>query len=140
MSTRAEKYTQLQKIPDLFSDFTTCLNPHPITKDLIRLREEQSIKQSIKNLVLTVTGERPFNARIGSTVNRSLFEFNDDFTSQSIVSSITESITTNEPRVALIDVIATPRPDDYSYDVRILYTIINTRIPQSIDLVLRRVR
>ena len=140
MSTRAEKYTQLQKIPELFSDFTTDLSPHPITGDLTRLREEQSIRQSIKNLVLTINGERPFNSRIGSTVNKSLFEFNDDLTSQALVDSITTSVVTNEPRVALMEVQAIPRPDNYHIDIRLLYTIINSRIPQSIDLVLRRVR
>lgn len=140
MSTRAERYTQLQKIPELFSDFTADLTPHPITADLTRIRDEQSIRQSLKNLVLTINGERPFQPRIGSAVNRALFEINDEFMRQELIDTITETIATNEPRVALNRVIVDPRPDENSIDISILYTIINSRIPQSLDLVLRRVR
>ena len=140
MSTRAERYTQLQKVPELFSDFTNDLTPHPITNDVIRSRDDQSIKQSLKNLVFTFNGERPFQSRIGSAVSRALFEINDDLMIQELTDTITETITNNEPRVALNRVTVVPRPDNYSVDISILYTIINSRIPESLDIVLRRVR
>ncbi len=140
MSTRAEKYTQLQKIPELFSDFTTDLGPHPITADLIRARDDKSIKQALRNLIFTINGERPFQSRIGSAVNRSLFEINDDFAAEDLADTITESIAINEPRVVLNRVDVAPDPENYGVSVSILYTIINSQIPQSLDLVLRRVR
>ena len=140
MSTRAEKYTQLQKTPELFSDFTSDLTPHPITADLVRTRDEQSIKQSLRNLILTINGERPFQPRIGSVVNRALFEINDSFIEQELIDTITETITFNEPRVALTRVTVSPDVEKYGVNISIQYTIINSRIPQSLDLVLRRVR
>lgn len=140
MSTRAEKFTQLQKVPELFSDFTSDLTPHPVTADLIRSRDDKSIKQSLKNLIFTINGERPFQSRIGSAVNRSLFEINDDFAAEDLADTITETITINEPRVALNRVVVSPDPENYGVSVSILYTIINSQIPQSLDLVLRRVR
>jgi len=140
MSTRADRYTQVQKIPDLFSDFTSDLTPHPVTKDLIRLQNDKSIIQSIKNLVLTNYGERPFQPNIGSNVNRSLFEPADAFLEDEIETSIRRTITANEPRVEVLNVTATVSNDQNTVSVNILFSIINRMQPQSLDLILRRVR
>jgi phage baseplate assembly protein W len=140
MSTRADRYTQLQKIPDLFSDFLNDLTPHPITKDVSRNRNEQSIKQALKNLVLTNYGERPFQPTIGSRVNYALFEPNDVFLENDLVDSISRTITENEPRVFLNDVsvIASNQLDQIS--INIVFSIINNPQTQNLEVILRRVR
>jgi phage baseplate assembly protein W len=140
MTTRADRFTQLQKTPDLFSDFLADLTPHPISKDLVRLRNEASIKQSVKNLVLTNYGERPFQPNIGSAVNRSMFEPNDFILVDDITSSIRKTIETNEPRVTLLDVNVVSRPDENNIRVNISFAIINTAQVQNLDIILRRVR
>lgn len=140
MSTRADRHTQLQKVPDLFGDFMSDLTPHPISKDLVRLKNDQSIRQSIKNLVLTNYGERPFQPNIGSSVNRSLFEPNDDFLADDIETSIRRTIEANEPRVYLINVTVLPAPDQNTISVNIVFSIINSMQAQSLDVILRRVR
>jgi phage baseplate assembly protein W len=138
--SRADKFTQTQKIPDLFSDFLTDLTPHPITQDLTRLRNEASIKQSIKNLVLTNYGERPFQPFIGSSVNRSLFDLNDLFAQDDIIESITNTIQSNEPRVNLLNVELLSQPENNEIRINVLFSIINSIEIQSLDLILRRVR
>lgn len=140
MTTRADRYTQLQKTPDLFSDFMSDLSPHPITKDLARLRNDQSVRQSIRNLVLTNYGERPFQPTIGSTVNRALFEPNDDFLADEIETSIRRTIESNEPRATVISVSALPDNNRNSVSVSIVFSLINSMQPQSLDVILRRVR
>jgi phage baseplate assembly protein W len=140
MSTRADRYTQIQKIPDLYSDFFDDLTPHPVTKDLMRVRNDQSVKQSVKNLVLTNIGERLFQPTIGSTVNGSLFEPNDAFLADDLKSSIRNVIESNEPRVTLIDVLVSPQADEVSVNVTIIFALINNMQPQSLDIILRRVR
>ena len=140
MSTRADRFTQVQKIPDLFSDFMTDLTPHPITKDLVRLQNDRSIAQSLRNLVLTNYGERPFQPTIGSTVNRSLFEPADAFLEDEIESSIARTIAANEPRVEVLNIKATVSNDQSSVAINIVFSIINSMQPQSLDLILRRVR
>jgi phage baseplate assembly protein W len=140
MSTRADRFTQIQKIPDLFSDFMTDLTPHPITKDLVRLQNDKSIAQSLRNLVLTNYGERLFQPTIGSNVNRSLFEPADAFLEDEIESSIAKTIAANEPRVEILNVKATVSNDQSSVAVNIVFSIINSMQPQSLDLILRRVR
>lgn len=140
MTTRADRFTQLQKTPDLFSDFLADLTPHPISKDIVRLRNEAAIKQSVKNLVLTNYGERPFQPNIGSSVNRSMFEPNDFILVDDITSSIRKTIETNEPRVTLLDVNVVSRPDENNIRINISFAIINTARVQNLDLILRRVR
>lgn len=140
MSTRADRYTQLNKIPDLFSDFLTDLTPHPITKDLSRARNDQSVRQSIKNLILTNYGERLFQPQIGSNVMRSLFEPNDILLRDDIEDSIRRTIEFNEPRAQLISVDVLSAPDQYSISINIVFALINTTEPQSLEVILRRVR
>ena len=140
MTTRADRYTQLDKVPDLFSDFLSDLTPHPITRDLTRYKNDQSIKQSIKNLVLTNYGERFFQPNIGSAVNRSLFEPDDAFLENDIVDSVTRTILTSEPRVNLVNVSVSPSDIENSISINIVFYIINNTQLQSVDVILRRVR
>jgi phage baseplate assembly protein W len=140
MTTRAERFTQLQKTPDLFSDFMTDLTPHPITKDAVRLRNESAIKQSIKNLVLTNYGERLFQPNIGSSVNRSLFEPNDFLLVDDITSSVRRTIEYNEPRVTLLKVDVISDRDTNNIRINILFAIINNTEVQNLDVIIRRVR
>ena len=140
MTTRADRYTQLNKIPDLFSDFLVNLTPHPITKDLSRSKNDQAIKNSIRNLVLTNYGERFFQPNIGSSVNRSLFEPDDAFLENDIVDSITRTITNNEPRATLVEVAVAPANQDNAIRIDITFFIINNMQLQSVDVILRRVR
>jgi phage baseplate assembly protein W len=140
MSTRADNFTQIQKIPDIFSDFMTDLTPHPITGDVTRVKNEVSVRQSIKNLILTNYGERLFQPSIGSNVNRSLFEPNDDVLAEDLRYHIEKTLADFEPRarVQLIDV--TPLPLEDKIAINIVYSLINSTQLQSVDLILRRVR
>jgi len=140
MSTRADRYTQLQKVPDIFSDFLTDLTPHPITRDVTRYRNEQSIKQSIKNLILTNYNERPFQPNIGSRIESLLFEPVSYLTASSLQSEIQTVIRNFEPRVRLNTVTVYEKPDDNAYEVTVDFYIGNNSQPTSVNLTLERTR
>lgn len=140
MSTRSDFYTQTQKIQDIFSDFLTDLTPHPITKDLTRVRNEVSVRQSIKNLIYTNYGERFFQPSIGSGVNRSLFEPNDFVLADDLTYHIKLTLENFEPRALVERVVVDPQPDQDKVSVTILYSLINTTQIQSLNVILRRVR
>ena len=140
MSLRADNYTQLKKAPDLFSDFLDDFSPHPLTGDIGRIRNDQSIKQALRNLVLTNYGERLFQPQIGSNTTRTLFEPNDYVAENNLKYSISKTIEASEPRVALSDVTVVSSPDQSSVSINIVFSIINTGSTQSLDLILRRVR
>ncbi len=140
MSTRADNFTQTRKMPDLFSDFMNDLTPHPVTKDLARVKNEQSIKQALKNIILTNYNERFYQPTIGSSVYASLFEPNDVILRENLKAAIENAVRFHEPRVTLISV------DIYNYSeedrvaVNIVFAIINSPQVQNLNLILRRVR
>jgi phage baseplate assembly protein W len=140
MSTRADNFTQTRKIPDLFSDFLNDLTPHPITKDLVRIKNEQSIKQSIKNIVLTNFGERLFQPTIGSNVNSALFEPNDVILQENLKLTIRSAIVFHEPRAQILEVEVFSFPEEDRVSINIYFSIINSTVIQNVNLILRRVR
>ena len=140
MSLRADNITQLTKAPDVFSDFFTDFSKHPITKELARLRNDQSIKQSVRNLILTNYGERLFQPGIGSNIYRSLFEPNDVIAAEDIRYHIETTVRQNEPRVNLLQVDVFSNQEKDSVTINVVFAILSTNQIQSLDVVLRRVR
>lgn len=140
MASRADKFTQLEKKQELFSDFLTNFDRHPITNALAKTTNEDSIRQSIRNLVMTNIGERLFEPTVGSDVMRSLFEPNDVITAENISYYVKMTISQHEPRANLIDVIVMPSPDENSFFVSVVFSVLNNTTPITLNLILRRVR
>ena len=138
MATRAEKTIAKEKI--YFSDFLNNFDSHPLNNTLARVTNENSIKQSLRNLILTDLGERLFQPTVGSDVRKALFEQNDIITAENIKFFITNTIKHNEPRVVLLQLVVKPTPDYYAFNVNIIFEIINNNVPISLNLILRRVR
>ena len=65
------------RISRSFKDINLSFKPHPITKDLLIIKDANAIKRSVRNLVQTIPTERFFNSAIGSEVRDSLFDFVD---------------------------------------------------------------
>ena len=74
--SQGEKIT-LRRQARAFRDVSLDFAAHPITKDLTILRNERAINQAMKNLILIVRGEVPFQHDIGSNVRDQLFEIVD---------------------------------------------------------------
>jgi phage baseplate assembly protein W len=140
MSTRADNFTQTRKIPDLFSDFLTDLTPHPITRDIVRNRNDKAIKQSIRNIVLTNIGERLFQPTIGSNIYNALFEPNDIVLSENIKMTVRSAIAFHEPRAQVLNVEVLTFPEENRIAINIYFSIINSTVVESLNLILRRVR
>ena len=98
MSLVARKYT----------DIDLSFDAHPVTKDILKKKDENAIAQSIKTLLLTSHYERLFNPDLGSNLKRFLFEPIDDVTTSLIRDSIFESLKNYEPRITIEEVIASP--------------------------------
>ena len=114
---------------------------NPLNEDLIALKNANAIARSVRNIVMTLPGEKFFNPTFGSRISESLFENIDDITATVIIDEITESIDNYEPRVDLLDVQAFPDYDNNSFDVIITYEIIGIEIPaQELQFVLQSSR
>jgi phage baseplate assembly protein W len=123
-----------------FSDLDLNFTAHPVTKDIVRKYDEEAIKASVKNLVLTQNYERPFHSEIGSQIRGLLFEPATPMLNVMLKRAITDTIINFEPRVRLNEVLVTISPDNNEVYVSIYFTIINTTKPLQVSLVLTRSR
>ena len=140
MQTRADKYTQVGKKQEFYSDLMNNFVKHPVTNSLAKLTNEESVKQSIKNLILTSVGERMFEPDVGSTVNNALFEPNDFVSKDMMAQSINYAINTFEPRARLLSVKIDQTRDGNSLVANIVFSLINSQEPVTLQLLLRRIR
>lgn len=123
-----------------FSDLDFNFTKHPVTKDVVMKYDEEAIKQSVKSLVMTQNYERPFHSEIGSQLRGLLFEPANPLLQQLLKRSITDTIINFEPRVKLLDVVVRLALDANAVNVTIVFSIINTTRPISVDLTLKRTR
>lgn len=138
--SRANRLSTTITKQDYFSDFLNNFDSHPITNALARTTNENAVKQSLRNLILTDLGERLFQPNIGSDVSKSLFEPNDLITAQNIDFFIKNTIKYNEPRVLLLHLDVIPRVDNSSFEVNLVFSLINNSTPITMSIILRRVR
>ena len=121
-----------------FKDFSVNFARNPFTDDLSVVNNDNSIKQAVKNIILTSPGEKPFQPLVGSSVNRLLFEPLDAFTADAIAEEIRTTINQYEPRVALTRVDVTPIYEDNKLNVSLEYKIVGLPIVETIEFVLQR--
>ena len=119
----------VQRVSKQFKDISASFQINPLNRDLIQLKNANAIARSIRNLIMTVPGERPFNPVLGSQVTSLLFENLDKLTASSIKSEIINTLTNFEPRIRLNEVIVKAQPNNNQFDVQIQYYIIGIDVP-----------
>lgn len=119
----------ITRISRSFKDISLSFEPHPVTKDLPILKNQNAIIRSVRNIVETIPTERFFNSTIGSNVRSSLFEFVDFGTASIIRDQILVAISNYEPRVTNVNVKVNPQPDINNFEVTINFNIIGQEIP-----------
>ena len=124
-----------------YKDISLSFDPHPITKDLPVLKNENAIRRSVRNLVQTIPGERFFNPILGSSVSENLFGIINFGTSTLIKEEILTTIENFEPRVNNVNVQVDFRPDLNNFDVTIFFDIVGQELPpQEFSFILEATR
>ena len=127
--------------PDkIFSDLDLSFNKHPVTGDIGAKFNEQAVKNSIKNLVLTRHYERPFRSEIGSNIGNMLFELATPALAAILKQEIINLIRNFEPRVDQLEVEVSFSPDNNYILVKIIFTIVMTTSPVVLEFTLDRTR
>jgi len=126
--------------PEIYSDFHKDMTQNPINFDLARKIDEEAVKESIKNLILTDRGERLFQPEIGSDVRKMLFENINNSTIEVIKDLVRNTIRNYEPRANLIGVDVITSIDSLQVDIIITFNIINRLEPVTFVVTLDRVR
>ena len=113
-----------ERISKGFKDISAIFEVNPLNDDLIALKNANAIARSIRNLVFTVPGDKPFNPFLGCRVSEMLFDPMDKITTSAIRTEIEETVNNYEPRVNLKKVQVQENFEGNQYNVTINYTII----------------
>ena len=120
-----------------FKDINLSFKRHPVTNDVVVIRDEDAIKRSVKNIIFTTLGEKPFNPNFGSVINDSLFELNTSLNEIRIADEINSSLLNHEPRIANIDATVEIMPDTNEMNCTVQYDIVGIPAPtQTVDVLL----
>jgi phage baseplate assembly protein W len=133
-SSRAKKFTSRA-----YKDFNLSFKSNPVTGDFNTLKNDEAIRQAVRNIVLTGRGEKLFQPTFGSQVRKLLFENYDPFTSDSIADEITVSLLNNEPRIIVLSI----NVEEDQYDLNALsvymeYQIIGQPITKNLSFILTK--
>ena len=120
-----------------FKDINLSFKRHPVTNDVITIRDEDAIKRSVKNIVFTILGEKPFDPEFGSVINDSLFELNTTISQIRVQDEVKQSLLNYEPRIENIEVTARIIPDSHELACTVQYDITGIPAPtQEVDVLL----
>ena len=120
-----------------FKDINLSFKRHPVTNDLVAIKNEDAIKRSVKNIIFTILGEKPFLHEFGSFVTESLFNLNTEYDSITLEDEILNILYRFEPRIDNISVTVTILPDTNEVNSTIQYDIVGEPSPsQIVDVLL----
>ena len=131
----------LERVSQGFKDISATFKSNPLTNDVVDIKNASAIERSVRNIVMTVPGEKFFDPDFGSRISQSLFENIDNITALTIRDEIDNSIRNYEPRVDLNKVIVDPDFDNNGFNVTVIYNIVGIDIPaQKLEFVLESTR
>jgi len=123
-----------------YKDLDLNFTAHPVKKDINKHFNEKAVINSVKNLVSTNFYERPFQPELGSNIRRLLFEPIDSIVAASLERQLQETIENFEPRVSIDSITAYAAPDENGYSVSLVFFILNSPNPITINFFLERIR
>ena len=120
-----------------FKDINLSFKRHPVTNDVLTVSDEDAIKRSVKNIIFTILGEKPFEPEFGSVINDSLFELNTSLNEMKVSDEIKQSLLNFEPRIDNIRITVSIYPDSNELNCTVQYDIIGIPAPtQEVDVLL----
>jgi len=108
-------------------DFTFKQNPN--TNDVGIKKNNDSVKQSVLNILRTNHGERPFNYNFGANLRAYLFENMTNITAANISTSINVALRNWEPRIEVLNTNIQAKADDNE-----IYITVTGRVKSSNEI------
>ena len=107
-----------------FKDFSLTFEKNAVTNDVLSLRNEAAIKESVKNIVQYNFYEKPFDPFFGGNIIALLFENFTPTMEMEVKMRIEQSIEIHEPRVTAVAVDVDIEEDRNELNCRINYLIL----------------
>ena len=107
-----------------FKDFSLTFEKNAVTNDVLSLRNEAAIKESVKNIVQYNFYEKPFDPFFGGNIIGLLFENSTPSMELEVKNRIEESVEIHEPRVTAVSVDVDFEPDRNELNCSVNYLIL----------------
>ena len=107
-----------------FRDFSLTFEKNAVTNDILALKNEAAIKESVKNIVLYNFYEKPFDPFFGGNIIGLLFENSTPTMGLEVKNRIEQSIEIHEPRVTAVSVAVQFEEDRNELNCKIQYLIL----------------
>ena len=107
-----------------FRDFSLTFEKNVVTNDILSLKNEAAIKESVKNIVLYNFYEKPFDPFFGGNIIGLLFENSTPTMVLEVKNRIEQSIEIHEPRVTAVSVTVQFEEDRNELNCEIQYLIL----------------
>ena len=107
-----------------FRDFSLKFEKNAVTNDILSLKNEAAIKESVKNIVLYNFYEKPFDPFFGGNIIGLLFENSTPTMVLEVKNRIEQSIEIHEPRVTAVSVTVQFEEDRNELNCKIQYLIL----------------
>ena len=124
----------------IYKDLDLNFGRNVVTGDVNKLTDVEAVKRSVRNLINTSHFERPFHPEIGSDVRRMLFEPITPLTALNLQRKVGEVLNNFEPRIKLVQILARPNLDRNSYHLTIMFYVIGSSEPITVETFLERLR
>lgn len=106
--------------------------------DIQRDTDVDAIFNSLRNIILTIQGERRMIPTFASNITKLLFEPIDAITARLIAENLLESIRIWENRIEITGFDIEPMADENYYRCRLNFTVVGSDEIETIDFVLTR--
>lgn len=108
--------------------------------DVFKKTDAASVKQAVKNLLMTNFSEKPFQPFFGGDLNRFLFNLDTEFDELEIKDTIAHAINNYEPRALLRAVDVLLSPDSNTVFITVKFRVLNVAALQETTISLTRLR
>jgi phage baseplate assembly protein W len=130
----------IQKTLSDFSDLNPLMTKNPVTGDLIRRTGVESVKASVRNLLLTYYYEIPFHPERGCGISKLLFENWNPVSAATLDKEIKLILDTYEPRVQMLGLEVFDKMDQNTIELVVYFKIKTTSENVTLNLLMDRTR
>lgn len=123
-----------------YVDLDISLSKHPGTNDVLKKTDNNAIRFALRNLFLTNPGEVMFNPNFGIGIRDYLFENFSPAFRHILKRKCIEQLSEFEPRAAIDDIQISEVTDKNECEISIYFHTVANPQPQSLNLVVERVR
>jgi phage baseplate assembly protein W len=111
----------------------------PVTSnDLYVDNDVEAIKNSLRNIFNTRKGQKVLNPEFGASLEQYLFEPINEVYAKAIGDEITENISSFEPRVQVLRLQITPKPDDNQYYIMLVYRFLEIKKENILNIIAKQ--